>query len=65
MGPVFPLISHAQSSSVSVCVWERVVAGSPACADVLGLSTLVATDGKDVVCVTWCVEARGFPARHI
>ena len=36
----------AQSSSQGVCVWERVVAGSPSCVDVLCLSALVATDGE-------------------
>ena len=30
----------------SVCVWERVVDGSPSCVDVLCLSALVATDGE-------------------
>ena len=34
------------SEFVSVCVGERVVAGSPSCVDVLRLSALVATDGE-------------------
>ena len=36
----------AHSSSRSVCVWERVVAGSPSSVDGLCLSALVATDGE-------------------
>ena len=34
------------SVRLSVCVWGRVVAGSPSCVDVLRLSALVATHSK-------------------
>ena len=40
---------------LSVCVWERVVAGSPSCVDVLCLSALVATEGEMYsLCVGLC-----------
>ena len=49
--------AFASSLSGSVCVRERVVAGSQSCVDALGLSALVATDRKmylpslcDVLC---------------
>ena len=52
---------QAKSSSGSVCVRDRVVAGI----DALSLSALVVTDEENVVCVTYCAGVRGLPARPI
>ena len=56
---------RAQSSSGSVCVWERVVAGS-SLSYVYRRVELVCAGGdrrRTVACVTWCAEVRSFPAR--
>ena len=44
---------QAQSPSESVCVWERVTAGSLSCVDILRLSALVER-GKCSLCDVLC-----------
>ena len=56
----------SESSSQGVCVWERVVAGSPSV--VCGCVVPVCASGdrrQNVACVLGCAEVRGLPARQI
>ena len=49
---------QAQSSSRSGCVWEGVFRRQ--CVELVCAS---GDQRENVVCVAWCAEVRGFPAR--